>query len=52
VSTALHPSPVLTDDLYWKHAPGRPVIREATGISRTGIFKDLFTKLALPAVRS
>jgi purine nucleosidase len=48
VSTALHPSPVLTDDLFWKHAPGRSVIREATGISRTGIFKDLFTKLAQP----
>jgi len=48
VPTALHPSPVLTDDLFWKHEPGRPVIREAIGISRTGIFKDLFTKLARP----
>lgn len=47
VPTALRPSPVLTDDLFWKHVPGRPVIREATGISRTGIFKDLFTKLRI-----
>lgn len=46
VSTALRPSPVLTDDLFWKQVPGRPVIREGIGISRNGIFKDLFTKLA------
>ena len=46
VPTALHPSPVLDDQLYWRHPPHRPKIAEATGISRTGIFDDLFTKLA------
>jgi purine nucleosidase len=38
-------SPILTDDLYFAHAPNRHWIREAHGINRDAIFRDFFTKL-------
>ena len=50
VPSALRPTPVLTDDLKWRHVPGRPMLREATGISRNGIFAKLFDRLASQAL--
>jgi len=38
-------SPILTDDLYWKHDESRHWMREATHINRDAIFRDFFTKL-------
>lgn len=46
VSSSLTPTPILGDDLTWKHEPGRPLMREATGISRSAIFAGLFHDLA------
>lgn len=45
VPTRLVRSPILTDDLYWRHDPGRHWMREAIGIDRDAIFQDLFRKL-------
>jgi purine nucleosidase len=38
-------SPVLSDDLHWKHDPGRHLMREAYGVNRDAIFRDFFKKL-------
>jgi len=46
ISTKEIPSPVLTDDLHWKTAPNRHLIRVATHVNRDSIFGDLFAKLA------
>jgi inosine-uridine nucleoside N-ribohydrolase len=45
VPSQLVRSPILTDDLYWKHDPSRHWMREAYGIDRDAIFRDFFTKL-------
>ncbi len=38
-------SPILTDDLYWKHDDSRHWMREAYEIDRDAIFRDFFKKL-------
>lgn len=38
-------SPILTEDLFWKHSDERHLMREAIGIDRDAIFRDLFSKL-------
>ncbi|MDQ7026856.1 MAG: nucleoside hydrolase [Anaerolineae bacterium] len=38
-------SPILTDDLYYVQHPKRHLMREAVGIDRDAIFRDLFAKL-------
>lgn len=45
VATRLLTSPILTDDLYYKQAPGRHLMREGYDIDRDAIFRDFFTKL-------
>lgn len=47
VPTVLRPTPELAEDLRWdlQNAADRPLMREAIGINRDGIFRDLFTKL-------
>ena len=45
VPSMLVKSPILTDDLYWKHDESRHWMREATHINRDAIFRDFFTKL-------
>ena len=45
VPSRLVRAPILTDDLYWKHDPARHWMREAIGVDRDAIFRDLFTKL-------
>ncbi len=45
VPSQLVPTPILTDELYWEHAPGRHIMQEAYGIDRDAIFRDFFTKL-------
>jgi hypothetical protein len=45
VPSQLTPSPVLDDDLLWQHPPGRHLIREAVGIDRDEVFRDLYRKL-------
>ena len=47
VPTTLRPTPELAPDLRWdlRNAADRPMMREAIGINRDGIFRDLFTKL-------
>lgn len=49
VPSPLTPSPVLTDDLKWKTAPGRHNIRDSLIVHRNPIFRDLFDKLAARA---
>jgi len=46
VPTELAPSPILTDDVEWRHAADRHEIRVGTFVRRDGIFRDLFAKLA------
>lgn len=48
VPTVLRPTPELADDLCWdlRNAESRPLMREAVGVNRDGIFRDLFTNLA------
>ncbi len=45
VPSQLVRSPILTDDLYWAHAPGRHLMREAYEVDRDAIFGDFYTKL-------
>jgi purine nucleosidase len=47
VPTVLRPTPELAGDLRWdlQNAENRPLMREAIGVNRDGIFRDLFTKL-------
>ena len=45
VPSQLVRSPILTDDLYWKHDETRHWMREAYGIDRDAIFRDFFRKL-------
>ena len=46
VPTHPTPSPVLTEALYWRHEPGRHLMREAHDVQRDDIFIDLYDKLA------
>ncbi len=46
ISSAIVPSPVLTDDFRWMKDPRRHSIRVATNAQRDPIFHDLFEKLA------
>ena len=46
VPTLLTPSPVLTETLYWRHEPGRHLMREAYDVQRDDIFIDLYDKIA------
>lgn len=50
VPSRLVHSPLLTTELTWSHDAGRHFIREAVGCNRDAVFRDLFTKLAAPAV--
>lgn len=45
VPSQLVRSPILTDNLYYGHAPNRHWMREAYAIQRDAIFRDFFTKL-------
>lgn len=45
VPSQLVRSPILNDDLYWEHDESRHFMREAYGIDRDAIFRDLFGKL-------
>jgi inosine-uridine nucleoside N-ribohydrolase len=38
-------APILTDDLYWEHDPGRHLMREAYKVNRDAIFRDFYQKL-------
>ena len=46
VPSALTPSPILTEALYWRHEPGRHLMREACDVQRDDIFIDLYDKIA------
>jgi purine nucleosidase len=48
VPTVLRPTPELAGDLRWdlQNAENRPLMREAIGVNRDGIFRDLFAKLS------
>ena len=46
VPTELTPAPILTDALFWRHEPGRHLMREAYDVRRDDIFIDLYDKLA------
>ncbi len=45
VPSQLVRSPILTDDLHWKHSAERHFMREAYDINRDAIFCDFFHKL-------
>jgi len=45
VPSELVPSPVLSDDTTWQRQAGRHLMREAHGIDRDAIFRDLLDKL-------
>ena len=46
VETEIVPSPILTDELTYRHDASRHPVRVATGLSRDAIFDDLFRKFA------
>ena len=46
VPTCLTSSPVLTEALYWRHAPDRHLMREAYDVQRDDIFIDLYDRIA------
>ena len=46
VPTRLTPSPILDEELYWRHEPGRHLMREAYDVQRDEIFIDLYDKIA------
>ena len=46
VETEIVPSPVLTDELTYRHDASRHPVRVANGLSRDAIFDDLFRKFA------
>ena len=46
VPTRLTPSPILDEALYWRHEPGRHLMREACDVQRDDIFIDLYDKIA------
>ncbi len=45
VPTMLTNSPILDDDMYWRHDDTRHLMREATSVNRDAIFGDFFRKL-------
>ena len=45
VPTRLVSSPTLDEDLCWQHQEGRHTMREAIGVDRDAIFRDLIRKL-------
>ncbi|MCX7800855.1 MAG: nucleoside hydrolase [Fimbriimonadales bacterium] len=45
VPSRIVPAPVLTEELAWRHDPGRHPIRYAYGCHRTPIFRDLYRKI-------
>jgi inosine-uridine nucleoside N-ribohydrolase len=46
IPTKVVPSPVLTDQMTYRIAPGRHSVRVATDANRDRIFNDMFRKLA------
>lgn len=52
VPSELMPTPVLEPDLSWGSRPGRPLLREAHGVDRDGVFLDLYASLDAAAGRS
>ncbi len=46
VPSQLVRTPILSNSLLWEHSPNRPLMVEAYGIDRDGIYRDFFTKLA------
>lgn len=49
VPTHVVRAPMLDENLYWQPMADRHLMREATGINRDAIFRDLFRKLAANA---
>jgi inosine-uridine nucleoside N-ribohydrolase len=49
VDTTMVPSPILTEDLRWRHNPERHGVRVATRVDRDAVFADLFRKLTSAA---
>ncbi|MCP5113582.1 MAG: nucleoside hydrolase [bacterium] len=45
ITTKLTPSPILAENLEWKHDTTRHKVRVATHVNRDAIFADLFKKL-------
>lgn len=45
VPSHLTPSPVLDDDLYWRHPAGRHPVLEAHDVQRDDIFTDFYDRL-------
>lgn len=52
VPSELVRTPVLDDDLRWRAAPGRHLMREAYGVRRDAVFADFFDALAASAASS
>ena len=46
VPTKIRPTPILTEDLFFKRNPNAYPIREAIGLNRDEIYRDFFLKLA------
>ena len=46
VETEVVPSPILTDEMNYRHDASRHPVRVATGLDRDAIFDDLFRKFA------
>ncbi len=49
VPTHITQSPILDDQLYWKHDDSRHAMREAHDVQRDEIFLDFYNKLAVAA---
>ena len=45
VPSRLTPSPVLDDELFWQHPPGRHLMREGVSLQRDEVFRDFYRKL-------
>ncbi len=45
VPSMLTRSPILDSEMFWQHDDSRHLMREATGVNRDAIFRDLFEKL-------
>ena len=46
VETEVTPSPILTDEMTYRHNASRHPVRVATGLNRDAVFDDLFRKFA------
>lgn len=48
-ASSLEPSPVLTDEMLWRHENDRHAVRVVTDLNRSAILSDLFQKLRVGA---